>query len=125
MGNVSYNRILLVGITLNRKGNVLSFRLSQPRKLHLKINGLRRFFIFAEAPEVNPPRPGEAGVYDIVDYGVTSSLESVQTLKIQRAIDDVAAKKGVLYVPPGVYQSGELKIKSNLTLYLAACLIIW
>jgi polygalacturonase len=26
----------------------------------------------------------------------------------------------VLYVPPGLYQTGELKIKSNLTLYLAA-----
>jgi len=45
---------------------------------------------------------GPAGVYDIGDYEVTSSLESVQTAKIQRAIDDVAAKKGVLYVPPGL-----------------------
>ena len=44
-------------IQATAKGNVLSFRLSQPRKLHLKINGLRRFFIFADAPEVNPPRP--------------------------------------------------------------------
>ena len=112
------------GIQAAVKGNVLSFRLSQPRKLHLKINGLRRFFIFADAPEVNPPRPGQAGVYDIGDYDVTSSLESVQTSKIQRAIDDVAAKKGILYVPPGVYQSGELKIKSNLTLYLAAGAVI-
>jgi len=112
------------GIQVTVQGNVLSFRLSQPRKLHLKINGLRRFFIFADAPEVNPPRPGQAGVYDIGDYEVTSSLESVQTSKIQRAIDDAAAKKGVLYVPPGVYQSGELKLKSNLTLYLAAGAVI-
>ena len=112
------------GIQVKAKGNVLSFRISQPRKLHLKINDLRRFFIFADALELNPPRPGQAGVYDIRDYEVTSSLESVQTSKIQRAIDDVAAKKGVLYVPPGVYQSGELKIKSNMTLYLAAGAVI-
>ncbi|MBL7188068.1 MAG: hypothetical protein ISS70_17235 [Phycisphaerae bacterium] len=112
------------GIQATAKGNVLSFRLFQPRKLHLKINGLRRFFIFADPPEVNPPRPGQAGVYDIRDYGVTSSLESVQTSKIQRAIDDVAAKKGVLYVQPGLYQSGELKMKSNLTLYLAAGAVV-
>jgi polygalacturonase len=108
------------GIQATVKGNVLSFRLSEPRKLHLEIAGLPRFFIFAEAPEANPPRPSQPGVYDIGDYGVTSSLDVVQTLKIQRAIDDVAAKKGVLYVPPGLYQSGELKMKSNLTLYLAA-----
>ena len=108
------------GIQATVKGNVLSFRLSQPRKLHLKVNGLPRFFIFAEAPEVNPPRPRQPGVYDIGDYGVTSSLDLVQTSKIQYAIDDVAAKKGVLYVPPGLYLSGELKMKSNLTLYLAA-----
>jgi len=112
------------GIQATAKGNVLSFRLSQPRKLHLKVNGLRRFFVFADPPEVNPPRPGQAGVYDIGDYDVTSSVESVQTAKIQRAIDDVAAKKGVLYVPPGLYQSGELRMKSNLTLYLAAGAVV-
>ena len=112
------------GIQATAKGNVLSFRISQPRKLHLKINGLRRFFIFAEAPEVNPPRPGQPGVYDIGDYEVTSSAESVQTSKIQHAIDDVAAKNGILYVPPGLYRSGELKMKSNMTLYLPAGAVI-
>ena len=108
------------GIQAAAKGNVLSFRLSEPRKLHLKVNGLPRFFIFADPPEVNPPRPGQPGVYDIGDYGVASSLDSVQTSKIQRAIDDVASKKGVLYLPPGAYLSGELKARSNLTLYLSA-----
>jgi len=108
------------GIQAAAKGNVLSFRLSEPRKLHLKVNGLPRFFIFADAPEVNPPRPGQPGVYDIGDYGVVSSLDSVQTSKIQRAIDEVASKKGVLYLPPGAYLSGELKARSNLTLYLSA-----
>ncbi|MHC4437704.1 MAG: hypothetical protein ACYS3S_10120 [Planctomycetota bacterium] len=112
------------GIQAAAKGNVLSFRLSQPRKLHLKVNGLPRFFIFADAPEVNPPRPGQPGVYDIGDYGVASSLDSVQTSKIQRAIDEVASKKGVLYVPAGVYLSGELKAGSNLTLYLSAGAVI-
>jgi len=112
------------GIEATAKGNVLSFRLSQPKKLHLKINNLPRFFIFADAPEKNPPRPGQAGVYNIKDYNVTSSLESVQTSNIQRAINDVAAKKGILYVPPGLYLSGELKIRSHLTLYLSPGAVI-
>jgi len=111
-------------INATADGKVLSFQLSQPRKLHLKVNNLSRFFIFADAPETNPPKLGQTGVYSLEDYGVSSSLELVQTSKIQLAIDDVAVKKGILYVPPGLYQSGELKIKSNLTLYLAAGAVI-
>ena len=59
-------------------GKVLSFQLSQPRKLHLKVNNLSRFFIFADAPETNPPKLGQTGVYSLEDYGVSSSLELVQ-----------------------------------------------
>jgi hypothetical protein len=112
------------GIHATAKGNVLSFRLSQPRKLHLKINNLPRFFIFADAPEEDPPQPGQPGVYSLRNYGVSSCPDSVQTQEIQRAIDDAAAKKGILYVPPGIYRSGELRIKSGLTLYLAPGAVI-
>jgi len=112
------------GIQATAKGNILSFQLSQPRKMHLKINDLPRFFIFADKPEVNPPQPGQPGVYDLGIYEVSSSLDSVQTKKIQHAIDDVASKRGILYVSPGIYRSGELKMKSGLTFYLAPGAII-
>lgn len=112
------------GIHATANGNVLSFHLSQPRKMHLKINGLPRFFIFADAPEEDPPQPGQPGVYSLRNYGVSSSLDSVQTWNIQRAVDDVAAKRGILYVPPGIYRSGELRMKSGLTLYLAPGAVI-
>jgi len=112
------------GIYATANGNALSFQLSQPRKMHLKINDLPRFFIFADAPEENPPQPGQPGVYDLRNYEVSSSLDSIQTQKIQRTIDDVAAKRGILYVPPGIYRSGELRMKSGLTLYLAPGAII-
>jgi len=112
------------GIHATANGNVLSFHLSRPRKLHLKINDLPRFFIFADAPEEDPPQPGQPGVYSLRNYGVSSSPGSVQTPKIQRAVDDVAAKRGILYVPPGIYRSGELRFKSGLTLYLAPGAVI-
>lgn len=73
---------------------------------------------------MNPPQLGQPGVYDLRDYEVSSSFDSVQTSKFQRAIDDVARKRGILYVPPGIYRSGQLKMKSNLTLYLAPGTII-
>ena len=112
------------GIHATANDNVLSFHLSQPRKMHLKINDLPRFFIFADAPEENPPQPGQPRVYSLRNYGVSSSLDSVQTWKIQRAVDDVAAKRGILYVPPGIYRSGELRMRSGLTLYLAPGAVI-
>jgi hypothetical protein len=112
------------GIHATANGKALLFQISRPRKLHLKINNLARFFIFADALEVDPTQLGQPGVYDLGSYEVLSSLDSVQTRKIQRAIDDVASKKGILYVPPGIYRSGELKVKSDLTLYLAPGAII-
>jgi hypothetical protein len=112
------------GIHATASDNVLSFQLSQPRKLQIKINDEPRFFIFADPPEVNPPQLGRPGVYDLRDYEVSSSHDLVQTSNIQRAIDDAASKREVLYVPPGIYRSGQLKMKSNLTLYLAPGAII-
>jgi hypothetical protein len=107
------------GIDAQADGRTLSFTLTQPRKLHLRINALPRFFVFADGPEPDPPRPGQPGVTDLVSRGVASSPEVVQTTALQQAIDEVAAKRGVLYVPPGIYRCGQLRLKSGLTLYLA------
>lgn len=114
--NLSPHRL---GIVAKAEGNVLSFELDRPRKLHLRVNALSRFFLFADAPEVNPPRPGDKGVVSLSDFGVTSSAEKTQTQDLQRAIDAASAKKQTLYVPPGVYRAGRLDLRSNLSLYLA------
>ena len=104
------------GIAAKMTGSTLSFELTKPSKLHLKVNELPRFFIFADAPEVPLPR---VNVFDLTKLGVTSSADQVQTAAIQRAIDEVAAKRGTLLVPPGIYRTGELRMKSHLTLHLA------
>ena len=109
------------GIQARAAGNTLSFELTQPRMLHIQVNKLPRFFLFAEAPEAAPP---QSGVYELTQFGVTSSAETVQTAAIQHAIDEVAAKKGVLLIPPGIYRTGELRMKSHLTLHLAAGAIL-
>ena len=77
------------GISATANGKVLSFKLSQPRKLHLKVNDLSRFFIFAEAPEVNPPQLGQPGVYDLKDYGVSNWGQSAQTSATNSASTNV------------------------------------
>lgn len=112
------------GIAAQAEGRTLVFELSKVGWLHLQINGLPRLFLFAEAPEGPPPASGEGGTFDLTRLGVISSEEAVQTEAIQKAIDTVAAKRGVLHVPPGIYRTGELRMKSHLTLHLAAGAIL-
>lgn len=100
-------------------GNKLTLQIDQPRKLHLQINKLQRFFIFADAPEKNAPQPGDANVYVLTDMGVTSSIDVTQTKRIQQAIDKAANDKATLYIPAGHYKTGLLMFPSNLSMYLA------
>ncbi|MBL9215013.1 MAG: hypothetical protein JNG83_06015, partial [Opitutaceae bacterium] len=53
------------------------------------------------------------------DYGLDPTGRTVDTARLQHAINQVAAAKGTLYFPPGIYLTGALRLKSNLTLYLA------
>lgn len=100
-------------------GNKLTFEIDQPRKLHLQINKLQRFFIFADPLETKAPKPGDANVQLLTDMGVTSSMDVTQTRLIQSAIDKAAQDKATLYIPAGHYKTGLLIIPSNLTMYLA------
>jgi len=106
------------GIRAKVDRRTLAFDLSQPRKLHLKIDDLPRFFLFADVPEAVPPTAGP-NTFVLSSLGVTSSPDLVQTATIQRAIDLAAAAKGTLSVPPGIYRCGQLRLKSELALYLA------
>lgn len=112
------------GIKATANGNVLTFELDRPQKLHLRVNSLSRFFLFADAPEINPPKPGDANVHSLAELGVNSDSDLPQTSALQSAIDQVAAKGGTLYVPSGVYRSGKIYLRSGLNLYLAPGAII-
>lgn len=105
-------------------GNRLTFWLDRPCKLHLRINQLPRFFIFADRLEKHAPDAATKNTYLLTDFDVTSSPMIVQTEKIQRAIDVAASHRSTLVVPQGVYLSGTLNLPSNLTLYLQPGAII-
>jgi hypothetical protein len=61
---------LSAGITATRNGSTLTFTLSQPEKLEVQINGAtsqvangnQLLYLFADAPEVNPPLPSDPSV---------------------------------------------------------------
>lgn len=60
-------------------------------------------------------------LFDVKDHGALGDGRKLDTLAINRAIDAChAGGGGVVYLPPGVFLSGTVVLKSNVTLYLDA-----
>ena len=100
------------------QANKLTFSIHRPRKLVVRINDGERLFIFADPIETKPPKLGDSNVVNIMDFGINNTGKILETEKLQKAIDTLE-KDGVLYLPPGVYQTAALRLKSDMTLYLA------
>jgi len=97
-----------------------------PNYLILTFDTKELLFILLDDAEVNPPKLGDANVKDITDYGVDATGATLQTSKIQAAIDAASgATQNVLYFPPGKYLIGELWLKSDMTLYLAGGALLY
>jgi polygalacturonase len=109
-----------LGITATKSGNTLTFTLSSPTYLIVKINNLKDLVIAADALETNVPASSGTGIYNVkTQYGADSTGASMATTAIQNAINAAnAAGGGIVYVPAGVYKSGNLVLKSNVSVYL-------
>ena len=60
-------------------------------------------------------------VYDVRTFGAQGDGKVLDSPAINRAVDAAAAAGGgTAYVGPGVYRSGTVVLKSNVTLYLEA-----
>jgi hypothetical protein len=120
-------RPLAYNIKPQINGHTVSFDLDQPRHLVLFFNDEPAFnntglMLFANPPEQNAPKLGDPNVVNIMDYRVDSMGKTVDTAKINKAIEDVSAKPGggVLFFPAGIYVSGTVNMKSHVTLYVDA-----
>jgi hypothetical protein len=111
-------RPLSRGISSSVLGNELRFSINSPQQLVVNIHNERKLFIFADPPETNVPQLGDNGVYNILDYSVDRSGHLVNTTAIQGAINGLPGG-ATLYFPAGVYRTGSLQLKSDMTLYLA------
>ncbi len=61
-----------------------------------------------------------AQTYNILDYGAKKSHTELSTKAIQAAIDDCSKKGGTVIIPKGVYVTGTLFLKSNVTIKMEA-----
>lgn len=60
-------------------------------------------------------------IFNILDFGAIGDGKTLNTTFINNAISAcTAAGGGMVYIPPGVYLSGTVLLKSNVTLYLEA-----
>ena len=107
-------------LTATKSGSTLTFT-SGPNYLILQFDTKELLFILIDDQESKPPRLGDANVKNIADYGVDNTGATLVTSKVQPAINAASgAAQNILYFPPGRYKVGELALKSNMTLYLAA-----
>ena len=106
------------GIKATASVNTLTFRLDRPRKLVIEINKHERLFLFADSIEKNAPKPGDKGVVNAADFVKDATGKTLQTKAIAAAIKAVP-KNGTLYFPAGVYLTGTVVLKSDMTMYLA------
>ncbi len=110
-------------------GRLISFSLTEPRKLVLRhVNASsEELFIFADPLEANPPVPGAPGVFNVQTFGANPSGLGNSATAIQQAINMAGADSGggVAYVPAGTYNiSSSVSLKSYVNLYLAPGAVI-
>ena len=110
-------------------GRLISFSLTEPRKLVLRhVNGSsEELFIFADPLEANPPVSDAPGVFNVQTFGANPSGLGNSAPAIQQAIDMAGAYSGggVAYVPAGTYNiSSSVSLKSHVNLYLAPGAVI-
>src|SRR5262249_51677599 len=113
-------------ITATKNGNTITFT-SGPNYLILQVDAKELLFILIDGDETTaPPKLGDANVKNLADYTVDNTGAMLVTSKVQTAINAASgATQNILYVPPGKYLVGELWMKSNMTLYLAAGAILY
>jgi len=91
-----------------------------PAKLAIRINQNQWLFLFMNRPSSDLPDLKAPDVISLEHYNVDATGKHVETVALQKAIDEAAArgKPTTLFVPPGTYRTGSLWMKSNVILYL-------
>lgn len=100
------------------KENTLSFVVEDASYLIVKINNMEDLFLLINPSVDYKAKVNGKEIISIMSYGVDTTGVITETAKIQQAINEVSDKKAVLYFPKGNYRTGELYMRSNMTVWL-------
>jgi polygalacturonase len=97
--------------------------MATPRYLIVRLSEVGEVIIAADPLETNIPPSSGTGIFNVVtQYGADASGNRVTTAAFTNAIN-AAGSRGqgsIIYVPPGIYEIGNLILPSQTSLYLAA-----
>jgi polygalacturonase len=100
------------------KNSKLLFTLERPGYFAVKINEMDWLFIIADSLSDYRRDVKNMQFVTITDYGVDNTGKTLETVKIQKAIDEVSVSGGVLFFPNGIYKTGQINFKSNMCVLL-------
>lgn len=106
-------------IKANVSGNQLSFAVDSAAYLLVKINDLEDLYLLINPKVDYQAQVSDKEIVNILNFGIDSTGMNKETEKIQAAIDEVSRRKAVLYFPKGKYYTGELYMRSDMTVLLA------
>lgn len=113
---------LAAGIAARVDGNRLRFELPRAAYVIVKIDDLKELALAVDAAETDVPVAHGPGIFNVTaaPYSADASGAALVTAALQRAIDEAhAAGGGVVYFPAGTFLSASLRLRSNVSLYLA------
>ncbi len=105
-------------VAAKQRDNTIIFEIEKPRNLAVLVNKTHWLFIFAESPEPMY-KLDQRKIRYIDEQSADNTGQTLVTEKLQQAIDALP-QNGWLWIRPGIYQTGTLKLKSDMTLYLSA-----
>ncbi|NEA34743.1 glycosyl hydrolase family 28 protein [Streptomyces sp. SID13031] len=110
-----------LGLSGSVSGSTMTFTIPRDEYLIVKLDGRPDLVIAADPAETDKPASSGTGIYNVVSRGADPTGAAMSTAAVQGAVDAAnAAGQGTVYVPAGVYKVGNVVLKSNVSLYLAA-----
>jgi hypothetical protein len=102
-----------------KSGNQLSFSVNRLGYVVIRFKPnqdfTKRIVLLFEPPEIIPGK--SVNIVDV--YGVDNSGKKNETIKIQKALDDISGSGKVLYFPSGIYKTFKLQFRSNSRIHLS------
>ena len=107
------------GIQGRMEGNALQFTVNEPGYFLVRINDLEDLFLLINPQVDYRAQIANKKIINVTDYVSDITGETVQTAVLQQTIDEAARQQAVLYFPDGIYRTGTLQMRSNMTVFLS------